>query len=186
MNLTGVTLSCLVTIACGSAGAGPQTTDGDSRDGGYSQATALAAIPTTVEVQLAGDTSQRLKDRLDRRSLEVARLVLHDLRPHGASSLKGIRVFVEKPDADLSTPLDDPHYVSSFILGLEPSQTFLWNIAPTLSRLRELGRHPEGEHAPNARLRVTFVPEPWDAAKGLEEDLALPFSSVTIEVPPGR
>lgn len=134
----------------------------------------ITAAPRTFEVALEEEAQQRL----GRGSLDIARLVIRDLRPRAAQSLKGVRIFIEKPDAHGGTPVDDPHYAGSFVLGLEDSQVLLLNVAPTLTRLWR-----SGDLAGRRALRVTFVPEPWDFADALPEEFALPFESLTLEVP---
>jgi hypothetical protein len=146
-------------------------------------ASVITAAPATFEVALGSDVRRRLDRQLAGGSLEVARLVLRDLRPRAAGGLKGVRIFVEKPDADAATPVDDPHYAGNFVLGLEPSQTMLWNIAPTLSRLRRSGALTADDLAVKKALRITFVPDPVEPAVPLSKDFALTFSGLTIELP---
>jgi hypothetical protein len=126
---------------------------------------------------------RRLELDLADGSLEVARLILRDLRPRAAQALKGVRIFVEKLDADAGTPVDDPHYAGNFVLGLEDSQTMLWNIAPTLSRLWHSGALTAKGLAQRKALRITFVPDPVEPATPLPKDFALTFKSLEIELP---
>lgn len=144
---------------------------------------AITAAPVTFNVALEDEVRQSLERQLAGGSLEVARLVIHNLRPRSAKALKGVRIFIEKPDASVNTPVDDPHYTGNFVLGLEASQSMLLNIAPTLSRLWQAGELAPKVLAERRALRITFVPEPWDDATALAKDFSLPFESLTIEVP---
>ncbi|MGH8614078.1 MAG: hypothetical protein ACREYF_19135 [Gammaproteobacteria bacterium] len=138
----------------------------------------LTAAPTTVEVAIPEDVRRHVQRHLGQKSLETVRLVVRDLRPEAADALKGVRLFLDRPDADAATPVDDPHYAGNFVLGLDDSQTFLWNIAPTLARI---WRAPD--LTTKKTLQVTFVPETWEPATRLSEQFALRFASVELEAP---
>lgn len=159
------------------------TPSGDPADEGDSLAPVSFVVrgePRTFEVALEPAVRERLLAELERGSLEVARLFLRDLRFRGAERLKGVHVFVEKPDADRSTPVDDPHYVQSFALGLEPTQSMAWNIAPVLTRLWHAGKL--SRLLERAILRVTLVPQPWDPHLGVGDDLELELTRLEIEL----
>lgn len=143
----------------------------------------ITTTPSTFEVTLEDEVQRRLNLLLDEGSLDIARLAVRDLRPHASRSLKAVRIFIEKSDADVNTATDDPHYVGSFVLGLDDSQSFLFNIAPTLSTLWHTGALSSAQLAESKELQITFVPYPWDFASTLPEDFALPFSCLTLDVP---
>jgi hypothetical protein len=189
MRSFGIVLVIGVALAC----AGEDTTartmpdgpgPGSEEAGGGSSVTpkVINAAPRTFEVPIADDARQRLALRLESHQLEVARLTVHGVRPREARALKGVRLFVDKPDADLRTPVDDPHYAGSFVLGLEDSQTLLFNLAPTLDRLSRAGSL--ALRGPTARksLQITFVPEPWEFASALPAGFALELGDLTFEV----
>ena len=179
MRIAVIVLLGLAAMACADSGGNVRTAGAEAGGEDDPVATkAITAAPSTFEVALEEEARQRLERHLGRGSLDVARLTVRDLRPRAAQSLKGVRIFIEKPDADAGTPVDDPHYAGSFVLGLEDTQTLLLNVAPTLARLWQ-----SGDLSGRKALRVTFVPEPWDFAAALPEDFALPFESVTLEVP---
>jgi hypothetical protein len=177
-----------VAIACASASVNAQAAGaepgGARGEGDPVRTNVIAAAPSTFKVALEDEVRQRLELYLTRGSLGVARLVVRGLRPRSAQALKGVRVFVEKPDADAGTSVDDPHYAGNFVLGLAASQSMLWNIAPTLSRLWRSGDLTPKSLAEKKVLQITFVPERWDFATALPEGFALPFESLTLEVPP--
>jgi tyrosinase len=81
-----------------------------------------------------------------------------------------VRVFLNAPNADRNTPVDDPHYAGSFAFfgtdsgaagheggHKEHKPNFLVNITPTLERLRN-----SGELKDNAEIVVHLVPVPMN------------------------
>jgi|SRR5579864_621780 len=187
MRIVVIVFSGVVALACVAASstvhAAGARVGGERGEGGPAAASVITAAPATFEVALGDDVVRRLEPQLAHGSLEVARLILRDLRPRAAQALKGVRIFVEKPDADAGTPVADPHYAGNFVLGLEDSQTMLWNIAPALSRLWHSGALTAQGLARRKALRITFVPDPVEPAKSLSKDFALTFRSLTIELP---
>jgi hypothetical protein len=143
----------------------------------------ITAAPTTIRVELDDVTRQALERQLAARSLAVARMIIRDLHPQAAQALKGVRIFIEKPDANASTPAADPHYADSFALGLGPSESVLLNIAPTLVRLWDSRDLTGAKLDERKALRITFVPEPWDYTPRLPPDFALTVQHVAVEVP---
>lgn len=179
MRIAVIVLLGFAAMACADSGSNVRTAGAETGSEGDPMAKkVITAAPRTFEVALEEEASQRLELRLGRGSLDVARLTVLNLRAQSAKALKGVRIFIEKPDADAGTPVEDPHYAGSFVLGLEDSQTMLLNVAPTLNRLWQ-----SGDLAGRKTLRITFVPEPWDFAAALPEGFALPFESLTLEVP---
>lgn len=166
-------------LACLNAGASDPAAGTKGRNAVTPQI--LKAAPTTVEVPIPEEVRRHVQDRLAQGSLDIVRLVVRGVRPQGARALKGVRIFIDRPDADRKTPVDDPHYAGSFVLGLQDSQDFLWNVAPTLSRLWG----PNGMPA-KPTIQVTFVPEAWEDAAELPADFALPFASIELEIPAGN
>ena len=143
----------------------------------------ITTTPSTFEVDIEEEARQRLNFYLENDSLKIARLYIRDLRPDVAQALEGVRVFIEKPDADVNTPIDDPHYASSFVLGLEDSQSMILNIAPTLSKLWYAGDLSPERLAGKEAMQITFVPHPLDFVTALPENFTLPFRCLTFEVP---
>jgi hypothetical protein len=174
-------LSCLFALACAAAqvhGAGGGSGEGDGNP--PMAASVITAAPATFEVALGDEVRRGLELHLAHGSLQVARLILRDLHPRAAQALRGMRIFVEKPDAGAGTSVDDPHYAGNFVLGLEDSQTMLWNIAPTLSRLWHSGALTAQGLEKRKALRITFVPDLWQPAP---QGFSLAFKSLTIELP---
>lgn len=184
MGIAVIVCLGFVAIACASASANAQAAGAKADSEGDPVTTnVITAAPSTFKVTMEDEVRQHLVLHLARSSLDVARLVIGNLRSRAARDLKGVRFFIEKPDADASTPVDDPHYAGNFVLGFEASQSMLLNIAPTLSRLWQSGALAPKGLAERKALRITFVPEPWDFATALPKDFALPFESLTLEVP---
>jgi hypothetical protein len=143
----------------------------------------ITASPKTIRVELDQRTRQAIVGLLTRQSLDVARLILRDVRPSAAQGLKGVRIFVERTDVDVKTPTDDAHYAGSFVLGLAPPETILLNIAPALSRLWESGRLTSATLDRDHAIRITLVPEAWRAETPLPRDFALTVDAIEIEIP---
>ena len=184
MRLVVVVFLGFVATACANASSKDLATNTEAGgEGDPVNAGTILAAPTTFEVALEDEVRQRLELRLARGSLDVVRLGIHDLRPRAAQALKGVRIFIEKPDADVRTPAGDPHSAGAFVLGFQTPESMLLNVAPTLSRLWQSGDLAPEDLAGRKALRVTFVPETWDSAAALPEDFALAFESLTIEVP---
>jgi len=174
----------VVAIACADGSSNVRTTSakaGGERDPAH--AGVILAAPTTFEVAIEDEARQRLELKLAHGSLGVVRLVIRNLRPRAAQALKGVRIFIEKPDAKVRTPAGDPHSAGAFVLGLGAPESILLNVAPTLSKLRQSGKLAPADLAGRKALRVTFVPETWDSATALPEEFALAFESLTFEVP---
>ncbi len=186
MRIVVIVLLGFAATACVGVGSNAQAADaeiaGERVDDDPMVDNTITATPRTFEAAVTDETRKALEIRLERGSLDVVRLVVRGLHPRAARDLKGVRIFIEKPDADSSTPVEDPHYAGNFVLGLEASQTIQWNVAPTLARLWKSGKLAQG-FSERKTLRITFVPEPWDYAARLPKDFALPFDSVTFEVP---
>jgi hypothetical protein len=143
----------------------------------------ITPAPTTIRVELDDATRDALARHLAARSLDVARLILRDVRPEGAKGLKGVRLFIEKPDADLRTPTEDPHYAGSFVLGFSPPETVQLNVAPALARAWASGELTREALNDRKAIRITFVPEPWEPALRLPPEFALTIKAIALEVP---
>ncbi|HKQ15352.1 MAG TPA: tyrosinase family protein [Steroidobacteraceae bacterium] len=105
-----------------------------------------------------------------------------------ASSDFSVRVFVNLPGADATTPIDDPHYAGSFaFFGTEPGDAgaehrqqpkFLVNLTPTLQRLRS-----RQDLKASGAISVQLVPTPF--AGGFEKaDTELVLNGLDIIVTP--
>ena len=176
MKLGVVVFLSFVAIACADAASSKVTAGG-------TKAGVILAAPTTFEVPVESEARQRMEVHLAGGSLRVVRLIIRNLRPRAAQHLKGIRIFIEKPDAGLLTPTQDSHSAGAFVLGLQSPETMLMNVAPALSRLRQSGELTAADLARRKALRVTFVPEPSDSNTSLPKDFAITFESLKFEVP---
>lgn len=175
---------CTMAWACASNNA---KVDGGARQGQEEPpGHVVTAAPRTISVELDDETRTELQRRLSAGSLTVARLVIRDVRPQAAQALKGVRIFIEKPDADVNTPVEDLHYASSFVLGLTSPESTLLNVAPTLMSLSKSGELTREKLNQQKAIRITFVPEPWDFARRLPPDFALTVASVALEIPRQR
>ena len=172
---------CTMVCACASDNA---RVDGRARQGQDElPAHVVTAAPLTISVDLDDQTRRELERRLSAGSLTVARLMIRDVRSQAAQALKGVRIFIEKPDADVRTSVDDAHYASSFVLGLTSPESMLLNVAPTLTRLSKSGELTSEKLNQQKAIRITFVPEPWDFARRLPPDFALTMAGVALEIP---
>jgi len=92
-----------------------------------------------------------------------------------------VRVYVNLPRANASTPMSDPHYAGSFAFFGEPAANaggaapahrhqprFLVNVTETLRRLREAGAL-----SANEPLSIQLVPTPYDPGTQMAAPLAL-------------
>ena len=173
---------CLCTMAWACASSNARV---DGRASGQEELPGhiVTAAPRTINVELDDTTRADLERRLAAGALTVARLVIRDVRPHAAQALKGVRIFIEKPDADVNTPVEDPHYASSFVLGLSAPESMLLNVAPALTRLWKSGELANEKLHQQKTIRITFVPEPWDFARRLPPDFELAMGAVALEIP---
>jgi hypothetical protein len=178
-----ITLAVLCVCTLGCAGANTTAHGPDNQDPRESKPHVVTAAPTTIAIDLDEPTRQELTRRLTDGSLRVARLRLGDITPRSADTLKGVRLFVEKPDATLTTPVDDPHYATSFVRGFSPPDTALLNLAPTLLRLWRSGTLTSDRLEKTKALRITFVPEPSDAIPVLPADFALTIQAIALDIP---
>lgn len=174
-------LLCVWTAACApaSSSTGARSSEWQAERPPY----VVSAAPATINVELDDQTRQDLARHLGRGSLPVARLIVRDVRPQAAQALKGVRVFIEKPTANAGTPVDDPSYAGSFVLGLGESESVLLNVAPTLTRLWTAGGLTAASLEERKALRLTLVPEPWDFAAALPADFTLAIQAIALEVP---
>lgn len=92
-----------------------------------------------------------------------------------------VRVYVNLPSANASTPMSDPHYAGSFAFFGQPAPDaagqapahrhqprFLVNVTETLQRLRAAGAL-----SPNEPLSIQLVPTPYDPGTRVTAPLAL-------------
>jgi hypothetical protein len=182
-RLVVVMFLSFVAISCADASSNETTGAKGGGEHDPAHAGVILAGPITFEVAIKDEARQRLEFQLARGSLDVVRLIIRNLRPRAAQPLKGVRIFIEKPDAGIRTPSGDPHFAGAFVLGLQAPESMLLNVAPTLSKLWQSGKLAPADLARRKALRVTFVPETWDSATALPKDFALAFESLTFEVP---
>jgi tyrosinase len=97
----------------------------------------------------------------------------------------GVRIFLNMPDADASTPTDDPHYVASFTFfehegegdhgGHEHGpKTYYINATPAIRRLQEAGEYSMGDQLQTTLVTVPIIPE------GSVEDVEIPYEGLSI------
>jgi len=97
----------------------------------------------------------------------------------------GVRVFLNLPGADASTPTDDPHYVASFTFfehegegdhgGHEHGpKTYYINATPAIRRLQEAGEYSMGDQLQTTLVTVPIIPE------GSVGDVEIPFERLSI------
>lgn len=175
--------------ACAPPGPGVRGSDVDAAGDPPAPAHVVTAVPRAYVLPLEADTRRCLLERLERGDLRIARLTLAGLRPRNAQALKGVRLFIQQPDTPRSAAQavpapGDPHAAGAFALGLEAEQTYVLNIAPTLSALwRNRTLDAEVLSANGNGLRMTFVADPWEDAGALPQDFALPIDDLHLDVP---
>ena len=145
---------------------------------------ALTATPTTITVELDQPTREALVRRLTDGTLDTARLVLRDVRPRAARGIKGVRLFLQKADANSDTPSDDPHFAGSYVPGFGSSENALLNIAPTLSELWRSGALTRETLSQGRLLSITFVVDPLEPGTPLPADFGLTIHGLALEIPP--
>jgi hypothetical protein len=184
-------------------------TSSDSQEGAGLRAEAsperqaISPEPLTVEI-VPDERMQEQIGRLTRAGDEAQTLrlevegVTSDWNPE-----VGIRVFLNLPQADASTPTDDPHYVTTFAFfehkgaehGVDAengnhgqhgghghdehgSQTFYANLTPTIQDLYAAGLYQVGEP-----LLTTLVTVPIAEDRRANEEMvqrAIPFTGVAV------
>lgn len=186
-RLIAIALMSCISVACSASNSDVRAEGADlSGNSGKSDPMTMNIInnsSSTFQLEIGDEVRQTLKLHLEGGSLKIARLVIRDVYPQAAKDLKGVRIFIENPDADANTTIDDQHYISSFVLGLEDVQSLQFNIAPTLSRLWHAGIITPAHLDGRKKLQVTFVPIHWDFVTAFPTDFALTFKSLTLEVP---
>ena len=112
------------------------------------------------------------------------RLEVQGVDPPGNPGV-GVRVFLNMPEADASTPTDDPHYVASFsffehedeeVHGEHehgPANHYI-NATPAIRRLQEAGLYNMGDPLETTLVTVPIVPGDQ------EEDVEIPFEGLAI------
>jgi hypothetical protein len=170
---------CLCILTCASAQDPREQREADAG----ANAQIVTAKPGTMTVTLDDRTRRDLVRHLDSGALAIARLSIRDVRPHAAQALKGVRIFIEKPDATVTTPVADAHYAGNFVLGLTAPESMLLNVAPTLTKLWQSGELSRATLDQRQSLRITLVSEPWDFAPTLPPDFSLTLGPVTLEIP---
>lgn len=176
-------------VACAPAGPGVRGPDIDGAGDAPAPAHVVGAVPRAYALPLDADTRRCLLERLERGDLRIARLTLAGLRPRNAQALKGVRMFIQLPDtargAGQAVPAPgDPHAAGAFALGLEAEQTYVLNIAPTLSALWRNGTLDAEALSPAGDgLRLTLVADAWEDAGALPQDFALPIGDLHLDVP---
>jgi len=147
----------------------------------------ISSEPVTVTLT----PSDRMQERTDERMAieeDVAqeattlRLEVQGVAPPGNPSV-GVHVFLNMPEADASTPTDDPHYVASFSFFEHEGEhgehehgptTFYINATPAIRRLQEAGEYTMGEPLQATLVSVPNVPE------GQVEGVEIPFEGLLI------
>lgn len=158
----------------------------------------VTAAPGTHTLPLPDQTRRCLLAKLENGELRVVRLTLAGLRPRNAGTLKGVRIFVERPALEgaaaegraharhrtqTGTSPVDPHAAGAIALGLEAEQTYVLNIAPTLDALWRSGALDAQTLSTHGGLRLTFIADPWDEAQALPRDFALSIRHIGLDVP---
>lgn len=149
----------------------------------------ISSEPTTVTLEptdrLRQQTSERAAMAEDvAQDATTLRLEVQGVAPPGNPDV-GVRVFLNLPGANASTPTDDPHYVTSFAFFEHEGEhaahehgprAFYANVTPTLRRLQAAGLYNMGDPLETTLVTVPIVPG------AQAEDVAVPFEGVAISV----
>jgi Protein of unknown function (DUF_B2219) len=135
--------------------------------------------PSTAVLQLGHDLQAKVKQVASaQQNAPTLRLTIDGVEVPPHQDL-GIRVFLNKPDADRETPIKDPHYVGSFTLLNEaykpgqPEKAFM-DINPAVKTLGQSGALHVQEP-----LRITLVAVPLDPNAKLDK-VVIPVGKVTL------
>ncbi len=134
--------------------------------------------PTTLTLRPGPALMEKIKEAASgARKAPTIRLTVEGLTITGGSEV-GLRLFLNKPDSDAKSLIDDPHYVGSFTLLRGPTlpdkpQTVFLDATHTL---RKIGARA---FAGEADLKVTLVPVPLRANDKIEQ-ITITFSKVRL------
>ena len=147
-----------------------------------SQPTTVTLEPTDRMRQQTGERAAMAEDVAQEAT--TLRLEVQGVAPPGNPDV-GVRVFLNLPGADASTPTDDPHYVTSFAFFEHEGEhaehehgprAFYANVTPTLRRLQAAGLYSMGDPLETTLVTVPIVPGEQ------VEDVVVPFEGVAIIV----
>ena len=195
LGMSCATLLALLTVGCGEADdtrgqphSEPSTANGQPiPEVRSTDDIKITGVGATVKLKLDAELRGKLMAALDKDSRQSIRLTIRDVaRPAtdstDAAAVIGISVFLEKLDATSATSAEDSHFVGSAIFSADEqarNESFLFDLRPTLLRLRELEKLPPLDHP----WQITIVPYLADGVKVAPEKLSLPVKSVSISLP---
>jgi tyrosinase len=147
----------------------------------------ISSEPITVTLAPSDRLQQQMGERMAMaedvaQEATTLRLEVQGVAPPGNPDV-GVRVFLNMPEADASTPTDDPHYVTSFAFFEHEGdhgehehgpRAFYANITPTIRRLQEAGLYSMGDPLETTLVTVPIVPGKQVA------DVAIPFEGLSI------
>jgi len=195
LEVSCATLFALLTVGCGEAD--------DLRGQPHGNPTAANGQPipevrstddikitgtgATVKLKLDAELRSKFLAALDKEPRQSIRLTIRDVeRPApdstDAAAVIGISVFLDKPDATSATSGEDSHFVGSAIFSADEKErfeSFLFDLRPTLLRLRELDKLPPLDEP----WQVTIVPYLADGVKAAPDQLSIRVKSVSISLP---
>lgn len=146
---------------------------------------AVTGKGATVELKLDQVLQSKIRAALDKDSKQTIRLsILGIVPPSDDEAVIGISAFLNKADATISTPADDPHYVGSVIFQPDKppaAQNFLLELRDTLGQLQD-----RDELSLDKPLKITIVPFLSDGQKSPPAGLSLPVKEVVLSLPPPK
>lgn len=144
--------------------------------------TVISGEPLTVTLNPAEERMGIIADAVGE-GPTMLRLQLDGVVPPGNADV-GVRVFINLPDADASTPVGDPHYVTTFTFfehegpGHEEHanapKIFYANVTPAVQRLQDADLYTMGDSLEATLVTVPIVPE--DEVPEVE----IPFEGLSI------
>jgi hypothetical protein len=188
-NLLGINLLWLALLPGAGASQAP-----DADDLAASQVEAVPAKPLTGRKPLVVslEPTESLASQIQKGAAATTqedgqtsiRLTVQGITPPKPLDV-GIRIFLNKSDADRTTSIDDPSYVTSLAFDHShgeavKTQTFVADLGPALRKLHKLNRL-----AANKPLTVTLVAIPIHPRDSIE-DREMPIEKVIVAASPSK
>ena len=140
---------------------------------------AITDKPLTVKIEPSEQLRLDLAAAIKPAAKVSIRLTLHGVVPPERRDLtEGIRVFLNKDDATRTTPIDDPHYVSSIVFAAtneRDPQGFHMDLTRTVAELTRQGKLDLAKP-----LRITLIGVPAEGLKDLPPAFSVPVAKVSI------
>lgn len=172
-------LAVAVSVACPFAS--PVSADGANAEpprGGM----VIRRMPLTVEFRLNEPLKAQVADALSVSPPRTIRLSVRGVKPPDRrAAVRGVNVFVNKPDADTTTSDSDPHFAAALVFsptGSPAPQAFSLDLGPTLAKLRR-----RDELDLSKPIIITLAATLPEGERAPADDVSISVGDVTLEVP---